>query len=68
MDTLPSESRRPGITKLCERLARQNPSWSKQACILEAKNLYTSKQICHVDGSGRVQTIDNPDYMAARDR
>jgi len=66
--TMASEARRPGITKLYQRLKRQHPNWSEQELSQEAKSLYTCRTITHVDGSGRVQERPNPDYMAARDR
>lgn len=36
-----SETRRPGITEMCERLQREHPNWDASRCHAEAKAAYT---------------------------
>lgn len=62
-----AEKRRPGITKLVHRVYREHPQWTKDRCYVEAKALYSSKRIAVQQGDTFVE-IDNPDYLAARDR
>lgn len=65
--TLASEARRPGITKLYQRLKRENPDWPDDRCVLTAKSLYTDHTIAaKVDGV--MVQVPNPDYLAAQDR
>ncbi len=57
-----NEGRRPGITKLADRLARENPSWDSARLLTEAKARYSSRTIA-VRKDGRLVEIANPDYM-----
>ena len=60
-ETNPDEIRRPGITKLIERIAAKNPKWSMDRVRQHSKVLYTSRFIeTEVDGESVPQP--NPDY------
>lgn len=65
--TLASEARRPGITKLYQRVVREHPNWSMEQCQTHAKALYTNRFIAQ-EVNGEMREVHNPDYMAARDR
>lgn len=39
----PTFVRRPEVPRLAEQLSRQNPSWNKQRCLIEAKQIITNK-------------------------
>lgn len=38
-----SEERRPGITKLAERIAREHPRWNQERVLCEAKVQWTEQ-------------------------
>ncbi len=38
----PTFLRRPEVPRLAEQLSRQNHSWSKQRCLIEAKKIVTN--------------------------
>lgn len=62
-----AEARRPGITKLCERVQHEHPDWGRAQCVAEAKIRYHTPIIAKSDGDVMVEVI-NPDYLAGRDR
>ncbi|AEY69528.1 hypothetical protein AH2_00018 [Burkholderia phage vB_BceS_AH2] len=60
-----AEERRPGITALAIRLARENRVWPYERVVAEAKVLYTSRRIAKKI-NGEWDVIDNPDYLGGR--
>lgn len=38
-----SKERRPGITKLAEKIAREHPSWNEERVLCEAKVQWTEQ-------------------------
>lgn len=57
------EVRRPGITRLADRLLRENPRWTRDRAFAEAKVLYTSPKIIKRAPDGSTRTVPNPDYL-----
>ncbi len=55
------EARRPGITKLFNRIRNENPTWTGDRCLLEAKMLYSNRTIAKLV-DGQLVTMPNPDY------
>ena len=65
--TLASEARRPGISKLYNRLKKQHSDWPDHKCIAMAKMLYCNEKIA-VERDSKMIEVPNPDYRATRDR
>lgn len=54
---------RQHLTPLVKRIAAENPVWTMQRVLLEAKRRGTSKQLVSSDERGNLITGPNPDYI-----
>ena len=60
-----AEERRPGVTKLFERIRAAHPSWDPSDVLNRAKLLWSSEHIS-VNRDGKQVIEPNPDYMGGQ--
>lgn len=60
-----AEERRPGVTKLFERIRAAHPSWDPSDVLNRAKLLWSSENIT-VNRDGVMVVVPNPDYKGGQ--